>query len=86
LSVAGTVFLRVFLWKFQSMNPSPLQAAARRLVVSWSYTTQVRARDAPRPRVEPDGEPLGGEIRAVVADLVGGREARAVVPLDLKQA
>ncbi len=30
------------------MDPSLLQAAARRIIVSWSYTTQVRA-GTPRP-------------------------------------
>ena len=35
------------MWKFQSMNPSPLLAAARRIVVSWSYTTQVRGEMPP---------------------------------------
>ena len=36
-------------------------------------------RDAARPGVEADGDTLVGEVRPVVAHLVGGRECRAVV-------
>ncbi len=37
------------------------------------------SRDAAGARVESDGDPLVGEVRSVVAHLVGGRERRAVV-------
>ena len=47
---------------FQSMNPAPVHAAASRSV-SWSKTAHARPRETPPgPGVEPDGDPLVGEV------------------------
>ena len=40
------------------------------------------ARDTPLPRVEPDGDPLVGDVRQVLAGLDGRHQARAVIHRD----
>ena len=40
------------------------------------------ASDSPLPRIEPDGDSLGGDIRPIIADFQRGRQAGTVVHRD----